>query len=68
MGALRVRTGSTAGTVRHLHLARTARLAGEAFAFPDPEARPTPSRPLPRGGIAGVFLALAAMAGLYLGF
>ncbi|HEX2134398.1 MAG TPA: hypothetical protein VHG30_00615 [Microvirga sp.] len=63
-----MRTGSTAGTVRHLHLARTARLAGEAFAFADPDARAAPTRRLPLGGIAWVFLAVAGVAGLYLGF
>ena len=54
--------------MRHLQLARAARLAGEAFAFPDPDARATPTRRLPGGGIAWLFLALAALAGLSLGF
>jgi len=61
-----VRTGSTAGRARHLHLARTARLAGEAFAFTDAEPAP-PVRRLPAGGLAWIFIAAAAAAALYLG-
>jgi hypothetical protein len=53
--------------MRHLHLTRTARLAGEAFAFADPEAASAPARRVPLGGLAWTFLAVAALAGLYLG-
>ncbi len=31
---------TTFGSARHLHLARAARVAGEAFAFNEPEAAP----------------------------
>jgi hypothetical protein len=62
-----VKMRSTAGTMRHLHLTRTARLAGEAFAFADPEAASAPARRVPLGGLAWTFLAVAALAGLYLG-
>jgi hypothetical protein len=61
-----VKMRSTAGAMRHLHLTRTARLAGEAFAFADPEADLAPARRLPLGGLAWTFLAVAALAGLYI--
>jgi len=63
-----VATRITAGTSQHLRLARTARLAGEAFAFNEPEqVRPTVRR-LPFGGLAGAFIALAAATALYFGY
>ena len=53
--------------VRQLQLTRTARVAGEAFAFMEPDAdRAASPRRLP-GGIAWMFLGIAAAAGLYLG-
>jgi len=58
---------STSAMVRHIQLARRARVAGEAFAFPDPEAAGMPARRLPLGGPMWIFLAAAAAAGLYLG-
>jgi hypothetical protein len=54
--------------MRHMHLTRTARLAGEAFAFAEPEADAAPVRRLPLGGLPWIFLAVAALTGLYLGF
>ena len=61
-------TGSTAGFAQRLRLDRAARNAGEAFAFveagPDRQA---PRRSLSLGGLAGAFIALAVLAGLYFG-
>ncbi|HEY8383645.1 MAG TPA: hypothetical protein VIL09_15970 [Microvirga sp.] len=57
-----------AGTSQHLRLARTARLAGEAFAFNEPEQVSPAVRRLPIGGLALTFVALAAATALYLGF
>jgi hypothetical protein len=48
--------------VRHIHLARSARLAGEAFAFAEPQAAPTRERRLPLGGMAWLFIAAAGVA------
>ena len=50
-----------------MHLTRTARLAGEAFAFAEPEADAFRSGASPRGP-PWIFLAVAALTGLYLGF
>jgi hypothetical protein len=62
-------TGSTAGLAHRLRLDRAARNAGEAFAFIDtPADREGTRRTLSLGGIAGVFVALAAAIGLYLSF
>ena len=58
---------SAAGMAPNLHLARSARLAGEAFAFAEPDGRPVPSRRISLGGLAWLFVALAAVTGLYLG-
>ena len=56
-----------AAAVHPLQLARTARVAGEAFAFMEPEPdRAARTRRLP-GGIALMFLGIAAAAWLYLG-
>lgn len=52
--------------VRQLQLTRTARVAGEAFAFLEPDTPHAPARRLP-GGLAWMFLGIAAAAGLYLG-
>ena len=57
---------SKARAVRHIHLARTARLAGEAFAFADPDAGAAKERRLPLGGLAWLFIAAAGAAGLYI--
>ena len=52
---------------RQIHLARTARLAGEAFAFTDTAAEMVrPRRPF-LGGLAWVFIAAAAAAAVYVG-
>jgi hypothetical protein len=51
---------------RHLHLARTARVAGEAFAFVDPDAPPA-ARRLSVGGLAWLFLAVGFGVAAYLG-
>jgi hypothetical protein len=59
----------SAGTARHLQLARTARLAGEAFAFNDSDARLMPAARRPTfGAWAWGLVTLAAGVGLYLGF
>ncbi|MET0744686.1 MAG: hypothetical protein ABWY78_15045 [Microvirga sp.] len=42
------------GAARHLHLARAARVAGEAFAFNEPEAAPT-KRLIPMGLVTVAF-------------
>lgn len=57
-----------AGSSQHLRLARTARLAGEAFAFNEPEQVRPAARRLPLGGLAGAFIALAAATALYFGY
>ncbi len=62
-----MKTGTLAGTARHSHLSRTARLAGEAFACIDQDQEAI-ARRLPVGGLAGFFLVVAAVAGLYVGF
>lgn len=61
---------STAGTAQHLYLARTARLAGEAFALDvEPDASTSaPRRTFVLGGLAWAFVGVAAAAALYLGF
>lgn len=55
----------TRPTAQHLRLARTARVAGEAFAFVDPEAGPA-ARRWPIGGIAALFAAVGLIAVAYL--
>jgi hypothetical protein len=60
-----------AGTAQYLHLARTARLAGEAFALVDVEpdaSTSAPRRTLVLGGLAWTFVGVVAAAALYLGF
>ena len=61
-------TRTTFGPARKLHLDRAARTAGEAFAFDEPDARPSaPHRSL---GSSLLWLAIAAIAvlGLSLAF
>ena len=61
-----MRRAPTEGPGRHIHLVRAARLAGEAFAFPDPELDEARAWRMPLGGVASLFLAAAAAAALYL--
>lgn len=53
---------------RQIHLARAARLAGEAFALSDHEPDDSRARRIPFGGVASIFIAAAAAAALYMGF
>jgi hypothetical protein len=58
-----VPTPSTAATARQLHLTRTARMAGEAFAFVDQEDRAFGRRaPAARITVALAWLTLGLMA------
>ena len=68
MGEQDVKAGTLTGSARHSHLSRAARLAGEAFAYVDQDADGSATRRAPVGGMAGLFLALAAAAGLFVGF
>jgi hypothetical protein len=47
------------GSARHLHLARAARVAGEAFAFNEPETAPA-KRSIPIGVLGFIFGIVAA--------
>jgi len=60
-------TRTSIGPARKLHLDRAARNAGEAFAFEEPDARPSAQRSL---GSTLLWLAIAAIAvaGLSLAF
>jgi hypothetical protein len=49
----------TMGTAQQLHLARAARIAGEAFAFDEPETARAPSRAT---WLNALWLAIALMA------
>jgi hypothetical protein len=60
----RVTTRSTAQTQK---LTRTARVAGEAFAYVDQDGEAVPARRWPVGGLAWTFVAIAAAAALFLG-
>ena len=59
---------TTRSTARHLHLARTARVAGEAFAFVDHEAAAGARRFRVPGALIWLFVAAAAGLALYTGF
>jgi hypothetical protein len=63
-----VRRSPIEGLGRHIHLARAARFAGEAFAFSDAEPGALPARRIPFGGLASIGIAAAAAAALYMGF
>ena len=58
---------TTRSTAQTLKLARTARVAGEAFAFVDQDAAAMPARRRPVGGLAWCFVAIAAAVALFLG-
>jgi hypothetical protein len=51
------------GPARKLHLDRAARIAGEAFAFDEPDATPAPHRSY---GSSLIWLSMAAVAVLAL--
>jgi hypothetical protein len=55
----------TLGTAQQLHLARAARIAGEAFAFDEPESAPAPSRAT---RLNALWLAIALVAATALWF
>ena len=59
-----------AGAAKHLHLNRVARLAGEAFAFAEPESvAPTQARvSLFPGGLVLLMLGALAVAGVWAAF
>ncbi len=59
---------TTRSTAQTLKLARTARVAGEAFAFVDQDGEAVPARHWPVGGLAWTFVAIAAAVALFLGF
>jgi hypothetical protein len=63
-------TRSTAGTAKQLHLNRAARVAGEAFAFVEPESARAVSqlRAFRIGGFVWLMLGAAAAAALFAGF
>ncbi|MFL5131410.1 MAG: hypothetical protein ACJ8DD_14865 [Microvirga sp.] len=62
-------TGTTGRLAQQLRLDRAARTAGEAFAFNDYDEPATgPSRLLPLSGIGLVFLLLAALVAVSIGF
>jgi hypothetical protein len=54
-----VATRTALGPARKLHLDRAARIAGEAFAFDEPDATPAPQRSY---GASLVWLSMAAVA------
>jgi hypothetical protein len=57
-------TRTTLGSAQKLHLDRAARIAGEAFAFDEPDTTPASSRSI---GSTLVWLSMAALAVLGLG-
>ena len=57
-------TRTTLGSAQKLHLDRAARIAGEAFAFDEPDTTPSSSRSI---GSTLVWLSMAALAVLGLG-
>jgi hypothetical protein len=54
-----VATRTALGPARKLHLDRAARIAGEAFAFDEPDTTPAPQRSY---GASLVWLSMAAVA------
>ena len=67
MGVTRVKSRSTAGMARDMQLTRSARLAGEAFAFADHGTEAARVRGPALGALEWIFIAAAAAAGIYLG-
>lgn len=63
-----VAMGQMAGAAKHLHLSRVARLAGEAFAFAEPEAVAPAQRAILPGSILLLMLGALAAAGLWAAF
>jgi hypothetical protein len=61
---------STSGAAKQVHLNRVAHVAGEAFAFvePEPAAPTTNRRPVVIGGILWLMIGAAAAAALWVGF
>ncbi|WP_157961418.1 hypothetical protein [Microvirga flavescens] len=57
---------TTVGSAQNLHLTRTARVAGEAFAFNEPEAVPVAQRA--SYNLLWIALGLIAAAALYIAF
>ena len=62
-----MRRSSIEGLGRQIHLARAARLAGEAFALSDAEPDDLRGRRIPFGGVASIFIAAAFAVALYIG-
>lgn len=56
---------SPAARTHHIHLHRAARIAGEAFAFDEPDSAPVASKSAARMSVLWVAVAVVAFSALY---